>query len=216
MRNFYEQRKAEFPVLQVELDPLRTASAFDKFLLENTPEFVWSPVFLDALGVHKITLVTTGDLNLRGLAKWNTREVHLTVPRSTRWMQNTESSTINGLDDLSPSGVLCHELGHHFQWQLERFIGSEELLKAFSLSPLRTAVSPYATVSVVEDFAETFRVYLSRPDLLRKHCILRYGSMLSAEQLFEENTGVSIGSLRHVSVPFAQRVAKFAELKKGR
>lgn len=70
--------------------------------------------------------------------------------------------------DRTPAGVVCHELGHHVAWWNYKQKGAywrefAEVLKR--LSKLKR-ISSYEPVPE-EAFTETFRLFMTNPDLLR-------------------------------------------------
>ncbi len=73
--------------------------------------------------------------------------------------------TFGGVADLTPGGVLAHELGHAFHTAYRR-----TLTPAFRAirKKKRRSITSYGTKSVGEDIAESFRLYVTNPDALKR------------------------------------------------
>ena len=82
-----------------------------------------------------------------------------------------------GIEDFTPEGVLCHEVGHH----VDRVLGTRRNGRSWlSYSPLWIdVISHEEDISrfehdVLESFAEAFRLFITNPDLLRVGRLERY------------------------------------------
>lgn len=208
-------RKLQFGVLEIESDMNRLRQKFETFLVEKSPSVIWNEGFIKFLGVHQILVnVNTERSLVRGLAT-SDGEVRLTLNKSSRWMEDSQVYTLNGLDDMSPVGIYVHELGHHFQWALERQ-GVDDIFDTYFCDlPRTSAVSPYARTSPTEDFAETFRVFVTNPDLLRSHCKVRYNAMRRLDAAMKLLCGFSLLEERDVEIPNEKRFDLYYKLIYG-
>ena len=76
--------------------------------------------------------------------------------------------------DITPGGVLCHEYGHkfYFNYKLQNYW--KQVVK---FAPTK-GITSYANTNVSEDFAETFRLFLTNPKLLSVVDNFRYKCLL--------------------------------------
>lgn len=80
-------------------------------------------------------------------------------------------------NDCSVGGAMCHEIGHFCHESMTDNVKNK--LESW-ISDARTkekAVNPYASSNIHEDIAETFRLFIMNPDLLKLGRPIRYDIM---------------------------------------
>lgn len=88
--------------------------------------------------------------------------------------------TFGGVKDLTPGGVLCHELGHALSNKQPQIVFA---FKTIRLSD-HNFVTSYAKTSVYEDIAESFRLFCTNPKTLKKVSVNRYEALLLVSECF--------------------------------
>lgn len=71
--------------------------------------------------------------------------------------------------DLTAPGVIAHELGHHLDWH--RHVEHEDWARIVRHEP---QIGSYGATCVAEDIAESTRIFVLNPDLLRQGRPSRY------------------------------------------
>ena len=189
-----------FRVLEVERDLDAVKERIVSFLATTSPAMMWSPKYAEAIGWKKFVILK-GDHHLRGLASHKGGRIELRINESTRWMNNTsDDSTLAGKEDLTPTGVLAHEIGHQFMWAMERH-GGDELMGEFYALKAKTSISGYGKTNGIEDFAETYRLWLLNPPLLRRLDPRRFDLLVRMDDHFANRTGFKHSTPRPLSNP---------------
>ncbi len=157
-------------VLEVETSMSAVEERVKADLVRHGPPAFFNVKFWQALGVRRLHLLS-GDPRLRGLASQRENGfVLIRLNHSTRWMQDGELYRRNTQEDLSPTGVLAHELGHHFQWAMEEIGRLDPEVPAIFANWNRLKLDrfwcEYGKTSQTECFAEAFRLNLTNPELL--------------------------------------------------
>ena len=87
--------------------------------------------------------------------------------------------------DRTPYGVICHELGHHVWCDM---VGHPEMQRMWAAKARATKkVSSYEP-SKEESFAETMRLFLTNPDLLRRAFYPRWEYLTAGLELIPAET----------------------------
>lgn len=168
------------------------------YLAQHCPSVIWNKKYATAIGWETLTIVE-GPAIIRGLSYYNRGHIELRLNQSTRWMNNSgPASTLNGQEDLTPVGVLAHELGHQYECALRRHCGKEaaELFKEYEALQLKTAVSHYGGTDLMEDWAEAYRIYLLNPKLLQRISPQRTALFDRADDLLHSKRGFTHGPTR--------------------
>jgi hypothetical protein len=195
MGMFDGPRDNTIKTLKVEQSLERLLEKVKLYLAKNTPSAVWNPLYAQALGWNSLGIVK-GPSFVRGLAYYSSGHIELRLNGSTMWMDNSGSlSELNGREDLTPTGVLAHELGHQFEWSLRRRGGANGLavLKEFAEIKKHTAVSDYGNTDIMEDWAESYRLFLLNPQLLKKLSDPRYNVLVKADRVCQAYSGFKHG-----------------------
>lgn len=69
--------------------------------------------------------------------------------------------------DMTPYGVLCHEFGHHWHRTHPEYKRITHVFRSIRRADIEPAVTDYAKTNTHEDIAESVRVFVLNPDLLR-------------------------------------------------
>jgi hypothetical protein len=100
---------------------------------------------------------------------------------------------------MTPLGVCCHELGHHWHF----FHGPKEVIQVWKQwIGDEKPVSSYGETSTGEDIAEAFKLFVDNPTLLRDLWPNRYAMFASCLIPVEPRHWREIlaGSPRHIRV----------------
>lgn len=149
-------------------------------------ELCWA--WMRAHGIELPGLIVTNDRGLVGKNNYASyhnhrrREVAIDVGKCsfTKRIHGTHNHT-GGIEDFTPEGVLCHEVGHH----VDRVLGTRKRGKGKNKGWLSYSkewmdlVNEEEEISkfehnVLESFAEAFRLFITNPDLLRVGRLERY------------------------------------------
>lgn len=108
-----------------------------------------------------------------------TRLITVYLDKTTRHESIRDSFPRSRLD-FSTLGCACHELGHH----VNEVRGWSAVARDFYDTHVKERMlSPYAHMSRHEDFAETFRLFVTNPDLLEAYRPRRFEFMKSVMRL---------------------------------
>lgn len=201
-RSFLRQTPNPVSVLEVEVDLGRVEERVKQFLIDNCPSLVWMPDYAKAIRWRSLSF-GRGEIHLRGLATGGNRNVMVKVNRATRWMVENARSAVNAEEDLSPSGILCHELGHHFDWAVQDIDGGQEIVRQFHELPRKDAVSGYGRTNGQEDLAEAYRLYITNPHELRLKHSARFVLIQSMAERLETATGFQHDTYLFASPPMS-------------
>lgn len=206
---YFQRPSSSFKSLEVELDLDEVRDRVEAYIIRNAPNRVFDLAYLRALDVTRLEINTVANPSLRGMAHGSNGLIQITVNNATRYMENSGRSTLNGINDLSPVGVLCHELGHHFEWAVRScYCPDFDFMDRYYQLALRDAVTPYGQTSHAEDLAEAYRLFMTAPETLREINHERYVLIQAAELMLFANRHYTnkdiplspmqrIGSLHH-------------------
>lgn len=136
------------------------------FIFENAPRWLMNPEVLKALEFKQLTIAslwrgTRGQADRYGRVWIN--------PVLAKFRHSSPYTSPKGKSDLSPIGVLSHELGHTLQFALmKRGMWDEEGWSYIYRKLRKDALTSYAKVHSMEDFAESHRLYALNPKLLKE------------------------------------------------
>jgi hypothetical protein len=139
-----------------------------KYLAGRLPTVATMPEFVELLG-WRAFLIVEENSGQRGFCIWRGGTVAVDVSTLRHRNANSVYTKVYGKSDISPVGVLCHELGHLFSYQLQRrerkFRQEWDKIHA---SRRRTGITSYARdAGPEEDLAESHRLFLLNHSLLR-------------------------------------------------
>jgi hypothetical protein len=106
------------------------------------------------------------------------------IGTGTGFSQSSPASKI----DRTPFGVLAHEMGHHVHslFLTSKYFKDKHLmassLKHTFMNTKKEKISGYEP-NYRESFAESMRLFISNPDLLKRACPIRYGFIYDQLQL---------------------------------
>lgn len=104
--------------------------------------------------------------------------------------------------DLTPIGVIAHEVGHH--WHYTRKEGVRDVMRDFRRAVGDSALTSYGATSIGESIAESFKVLITNPTLLKLMRPSHYAWFTIARSLKPVVTvdwsTILAGSERHISV----------------
>ncbi len=198
----FDPPRPKFDILEVEDSMPRVLARVKDFLAKNSPSMIWTPAYAKTVGWKSLS-IKRGNPFYRGLAYYATGNIELRLDHSLRWMDNSnEVSTLYAQEDLTPTGVLAHELGHQFEWALRRTgnAGKAVVEKFFALKRT-TAVSAYGRTKEQEDWAEAYRLFVLNPPLLKRLSPDRYKLFLMGDAVMIEAGGIKQGVKRSPAVP---------------
>ena len=156
-----------------------------EFIHDNCPRWILHPEFVQILGLKKIILQEANSY-FRGQASmsgglWISEE-------TAKWRHASPYTQPKGKSDLSPLGVFAHEMGHHVWFAIRRKYRMSPRSK--KLPPVlllewhilhankkKGGITSYARSHPEEDFAETHRLFVLNPRLLKQLCPDRYKMM---------------------------------------
>lgn len=119
-----------------------------------------------------------GSDNTHGWYRWDDEMIQI---YSIGCPTNSDESFPRAMKDYSPLGCLAHEVGHHAHKMLKRK-RVDRLYYDVRCSTEQPA-SIYARTKPEEDFAETARLFITNPDLLRYACPRRHAFMIEVLKL---------------------------------
>lgn len=137
-----------------------------EYMLDHLNTYAFTKVNFEKIGIKEIIFLPVPGAR----ACYRPYKIYMD-PRSTCFSKDYRGykyKTFGGIKDLTPSGVILHELGHHIHLQLNQYT-VDLVRKAFTNDSIRKEhpVTNYCKVHVDEDIAESLRVYLSNNDLAR-------------------------------------------------
>lgn len=120
---------------------------------------------LNNIPIPKISFTTDKHEKFHGFYVWNSSEITIIINRCTKPALNPgfKWSFPHYFVDRTVLGVICHEFGHY----LHEYLGFPRMKK---LGEPITGYEP----DVYERFAETIRIFLTNPDLLKQYNKKRY------------------------------------------
>lgn len=134
------------------------------FVLQNMPRWLLHEEVVNKLRLKEIRF--DNRLNARGMA--SARGIVWLNPSSvTKFRHVSPYSSPFGKSDMSPLGVLVHEIGHMLWFATFRHLDSQEWKRIYT-EQRKQAVTSYARVHPDEDFAESFRLWALNPKLLKE------------------------------------------------
>jgi hypothetical protein len=143
-----------------------------EFIHENAPRWLMNPEVLKALGFRRLTITalrggTRGQADRYGRVWIN--------PVLAKFRHSSPYTSPKGKSDLSPIGVLAHEMGHTLQFALmKNALWDQEGWLSIYRDLRKEALTSYAKVHSMEDFAESHRLYALNPKLLKELSPDRY------------------------------------------
>lgn len=146
---------------------------FDEFIIDKFPRWVFHPEVTKLLNIRKLFVKHTLPHRNRGMATndgrmWICTEI-------VKFRAPSPYTSPGGKSDISPIGVLAHELGHMLEFAVARQgLWDEEGWRAIHRDHRRSAITSYAKVHPMEDFAESHRLFLLNPKLLKELSPERY------------------------------------------
>lgn len=191
-----EGRTLKYSVLEVEDDLEVIKHRFADFLFTKTPSFLLDKDFLERIGVRKVILDVRQDF-LRGQAQLGLGVLMLNYKASTRWMSDSEYQGYGKVEDLTPTGVLAHEVGHFVLEAAETQSVLGDWDTAFDP---RTSITGYGTTNPHEDFAESFRLWALNPLKLKELRPNRYKRIEKAAKLLDLKDHTKLGTFTHPSI----------------
>jgi hypothetical protein len=165
-----------------------------QFVQDNAPHWIFNPDLIAALQLREIRFcredVMRGN---RGYAlEHNVRVSAVTA----KWRHASPYTAPCGKADLSPLGVMVHEMGHILEfasWRVQDGPRLQQEWKALHRDRRREAVTSYARSHWREDLAESHRLFVLNPKLLKElsperfHAIRDlYKALLNTERLRQE------------------------------
>lgn len=132
-----------------------------KYLADRLPSVATMPEFVELLGWRSLWIVNERS-GQRGFCVWRGGTVAIDVSTWRHRNANSVYTKVYGKSDISPVGVLCHELGHLFSYQLQcrertMYRDWEKLHR----TDRRGGITSYARdAGAEEDLAETHRLFL--------------------------------------------------------
>jgi hypothetical protein len=140
----------------------------------RAPLLFRSSEFAEYLGWKSIHLSSTlkKERGWRGEALWREGIVALDARDVSRFRTATPYSAPGGKADMSPTGVLAHELGH-FWWFKRPYDVARRWRSVFGHKDEKP-ITRYAGTHVGEDFAESFRLWALNPAMLATVAPRRY------------------------------------------
>lgn len=123
----------------------------------------------------KITISNTIQAPARYFIKSD--EIKINIDKCEYIKDSKYGNFIASPNDCSVGGAMCHEIGHFCHESLTD--DSRERMESWFEDALlkEKAVNPYASSNVHEDVAETFRLFIMNPDLLKIGRPIRYNIM---------------------------------------
>ena len=186
------------------------------FLVANAPPIIFSPSYWKVLHVTHLCFIV-GNPTLRGLAHRSDQSIDITINQSTRWMAGGYS-VLNGKEDLTPSGIITHEAGHHFEWAYLDGVGAQAdgYLEWLNIDH-RGSKLDYGRTSKQEDFAESYRIFITNQSLLKSMDLARFNAMVKMVTEFKAKTGFShmAASKAAASYPGQKKRAILQRLMEG-
>lgn len=143
-----------------------------EFIKDELPHWLLHPTVVRRMCLSSIVITPVVDVDgSRGNADWQ-GNVRLAA-NLARFRHTSPYTSPKGKTDISPIGVLAHELGHVVWYALERKPGKRKTwqLEWRSLHQMKkgSGISSYARRSgAEEDFAETHRLFVLNPKLLKE------------------------------------------------
>lgn len=127
-------------------------------------------VNLDRIRVYEIILTT--HIYGRGSYHQSGRTVYLNPLSKSFWpnYKGYAYKKFGGRRDLTPGGVFAHECGHALAFNRPSVLRLFRKIREIS----RKGITSYGTGSVAEDVAESFRLYVTNPELLKDLDLARY------------------------------------------
>ena len=110
--------------------------------------------------------------NIRSCAYYRPQTIHICIPCCSRPAGEVRSRNWNwpgSTTDRLPTGVLCHELGHHVDWLTgdnKRAYSSDYSTYVFQASGEEKPITSYCD-NHAEWFAEMFRLFVTNHALLK-------------------------------------------------
>jgi hypothetical protein len=144
-------------------------------ILDNAPAVLLNSDFHKAVGFNRLVIDPVINDGSRGYATPQ-GHVHLSAKGTVKFRAASPYSAPCGKSDMSPTGVLAHEIGHLVQFKLYELRARTliQLQRDLFANDRRHAVTSYARSCWQEDFAEAHRLFILNPDLLRHLSAERY------------------------------------------
>lgn len=143
-----------------------------QFIKDEMPHWIFHPTVIRRMCLTSIVITPVVDTHgSRGNADWN-GNVRITC-NLARFRHTSPYTSPKGKTDISPIGVLAHELGHILWFALARKPGTRKLWqlewRSLHYNQRSSGISSYARrAGPEEDFAETHRLFVLNPKLLRE------------------------------------------------
>jgi hypothetical protein len=158
-----------------------------QFARQHMPHWVFHPDVVQALQLHEIRFVPEAQMNgNRGYAIEHKVRVSAVT---SKWRHASPYTAPCGKADLSPVGVMVHEIGHILEFASWRTKAKE--IMQYEWQDLHRqqrgkAITSYAKSHWREDLAESHRLYVLNPKLLKELSPDRYDAI---HRLYEAVTG---------------------------
>lgn len=188
------------------------ADQMTKYLAERLPSVATTSEFVELLGWRSLWIVDERS-GQRGFCVWRGGTVAIDVSTWRHRNANSVYTKVYGKSDISPVGVLCHELGHLFSYQLQRrertmYRGWEKLHR----TDRRGGITSYARdAGAEEDLAETHRLFLLNHHKLRelspsRHAFIvdAYSTLMGGKMWYPEEHGTEVQRSRAEGMLFSK------------
>lgn len=149
------------------------------FVQANCPFWILNPELTTLMHFREVTFKSKALMRgARGFAYHNGRvEVSTDL---AKFRHASPYTAPRGKADISPVGVFAHEMGHILDFALRRSKTYPEVRQMWRQMPIREAVTSYAGSSVGEDFAESHRLFVLNPKLLKQLSPSRFQAIRAA------------------------------------
>lgn len=182
------------PVLSTQFSPPTVWSRDKEHLVSQGKALCFAFCKLNNIPAPVINVIKKEDWHVGACAyyrpdtpamrKWTTPGINICLDLCGR--PCTENEVRNwtwpgSVTDREPYGVIAHELGHHCDWltgEKKWEYGSEYCEQVMKESE-EAGITSYAAENPAEWFAESFRLFLTNPDLLRMVRPLTYDILLA-------------------------------------
>lgn len=149
-----------------------------RFAQENVPRWVFHPDVIKVLQLHEIRFVPEDQMRGdRGFAIEHKVRVSAVT---AKWRHASPYTAPCGKADLSPVGVMVHEMGHILEfasWRIQEGTRIQLEWKQLHDEQRSKAITSYARSHWREDLAESHRLYVLNPKLLTELSPDRYDAI---------------------------------------
>lgn len=144
-----------------------------RHILSNLPGFILNPDFRSVIGLKNVLLIDKPSDPMRGWAQID-GQIFINAAHLSRHCSDSPYSKFGGKADLSPTGVIAHEVGHIVHFALKGLrrdpdaVALNNRARELYTTDRKHGITSYARTHWHEDFAEAHRLWCTNPDRLKE------------------------------------------------